>query len=350
MTGKVMTVLGPIEPGELGVTLPHEHLFFDLRCWWDEPSEATKKSLAHASLDITNLGAVRRDPLVNLDNLVQFDIEVALEEATSFKRAGGRTIVDVTNIGISRDPVALRSIARQTGLNIIMGCGYYVEASHPPEVAGKSVHQIADMLTEEITVGVKRCGVKPGLIGEIGTSSPITPGEEKVLRAAAVASLRTGAPISVHPLPQRKEGLRILDILEEEGVNPERVIICHMNGTINDMDYHKAIAARGAFTEYDTFGMELYQDTFHSHFPSDIASISAVKEMMDAGYLGNILISHDVSFKVCLSRYGGWGISHILNHLPPYMRAAGITAEDLDTIMVENPARILPFVEPSSSH
>ena len=347
MEGKVMTVLGPIEPGELGITLTHEHLFMDGRCWWNEPKEATKKAIAHAPLEITNLGEVRRNPLTNLDNLVQFDIEVALEEATAFKRAGGKSIVDVTNMGIGRDPAALKSVAHQTGLNIIMGSGYYTQASHPPEVTQKSVQEIADQLIGEITDGVRRVGVRPGLIGEIGTSSPITPDEEKVLRAAGVASLRTGAPLSVHPHPQRKEGLHILDILEEEGARLERVIICHMNATADDLDYHKAIAAKGAYTEYDTFGMEIYQDTYRTHFSSDMVSIDAVKEMIDSGFMSNVLISHDACFKICLQRYGGWGISHILNHLPPYMRAAGITDEDLQTIMVENPARILTFVEPT---
>jgi len=347
MIGKAMTVLGPVDPQELGITLPHEHLFIDGSCWWYDPREATKKALAHAPLNMANLGEVRRNPLINLDNLVQLDIEVALEEATAFKRAGGKTIVDVTNMGIGRDPVALKAVALQTGMNIIMGCGYYTQASHPPEVAEKSVQQIADLVADEIANGVGRTGVKPGLIGEIGTSSPLTPDEEKVLRAAAIASLRTGAPLSVHPHPQRKEGLRILDIVEEEGLNPERVIICHMNCTVDDADYHKAIAARGAYTEYDMFGIELYQDTYHSYMASDMASIAAVKEMMDAGYLGHLLISHDACFKVCLQRYGGWGISHILNHLQPYMRAAGVTDEHLNTIMVENPMRILQFIEPS---
>lgn len=349
MTGKVMTVLGPIDPQELGITLMHEHLFIDGRCWWYEPGEATRRALAQAPVDITNLGEIRRNPLTNLDNLVQLDINVALEEAIDFKRAGGKTIVDVTNLGIGRDPSALKGLAHETGLNIVMGSGYYTQTSHPPEVAEKSDRQIADLITAEITDGLRRSGVRPGIIGEIGTSFPITAEEKKVLKGAALASLRTGAPITVHPHPQRKEGLNILDILEEAGVNPRRVIICHLNATINDIDYHKSIAARGAFTEYDNFGTELYQDTYHTQFPSDIASIAALKEMIDSGFLKSILISQDVCFKVCYKRFGGWGISHILNHLKPYMRAAGITAEDLQTIMVDNPARILPFTEPQQS-
>jgi phosphotriesterase-related protein len=251
-------------------------------------------------------------------------------------------------MGIGRDPQALKSISHETGLNIIMGSGYYVQTSHPPEVAEKSVRQIADQLTDEITSGTRRSDIKPGLIGEIGTSSPITPDEEKVLRAAGIAALRTGAPVMVHPHPQRKEGLRILDILEEEGVDPRRVIICHLNSTIDEMEYHKAIAARGAYTEYDNFGMELYQDTYHSVFPSDIISITALKEMIDAGYLNNILISQDCCFKINYKRYGGWGMSHILDHLKPYMREQGITSEELNSIMTDNPARIFTFVEPSS--
>ena len=123
MAEMAMTVLGPISPDRLGITLPHEHILIDLRCWWVDPPEASLKAIAWQPVSLANLGVLRREPFISRDNLMLFDPELALQEVRKFKRAGGNTITDVTNLGIGRDPLVLKGIAPETGLNIIMGSG-----------------------------------------------------------------------------------------------------------------------------------------------------------------------------------------------------------------------------------
>src|SRR5262245_47168346 len=115
MQGNVMTVLGAIEPQDLGITLTHEHLLVDLRVWSQEPREEEKKALVHAPVDLSTLGAIRRDPLLNLDNCVLDDVTVAVAELRQFKAAGGSTVVDCTNIGLNRAPLALKAVSQATG-------------------------------------------------------------------------------------------------------------------------------------------------------------------------------------------------------------------------------------------
>src|SRR6059058_3985289 len=157
-SGKVMTVRGPIPASDMGVTLPHEHILNDCRCWWHRPEEPERQHLAtepvHAGID---------------------DEPLAAAELLAFRHAGGRTVVDPTCCGIGRNPDALVRISEATGLNIVMGAGYYLESSHPPEVAHLSADAIADQIVAEALDGVDGTGVRIGLIGEIGVSADVTP-------------------------------------------------------------------------------------------------------------------------------------------------------------------------------
>ena len=263
MSKKVMTVLGPVDPETLGPTLTHEHIFIDASCNFVYQEEASLQDLLHAPVSMSMLGLLRRRPFsVCLDNTRLSDESLAIEELTRFQRAGGQTLVDCTVIGIRRDPVAVQRVARATGLNVVQGTGIYVEPSHPDWVATIKVEELAQMFINDVRVGIAETGVRAGLIGEIGTSGvarsssdykrvgDITPDEEKVLRAAGRASVETGAAVSVHLDVRGQGAFRIIDILEEEGVAPERMIMSHMD-SVADLAYHKAIGARGVFVEYD---------------------------------------------------------------------------------------------------
>ena len=135
----------------------------------------------------------------NLDNLRLTDEQVAADEIQLFKHAGGSTVIDPTPKTLARDPLALARIARATGLNVVMGSGYYVAASHPPDMDGKSVDALADEMIADVTVGAGDTGVRAGLLGEIGTTYPLSENERKVLQAAVAAQRQTGAPLMVHP-------------------------------------------------------------------------------------------------------------------------------------------------------
>ena len=346
MQGKVMTVLGPIEPDALGITLTHEHLLSDLRVWCEEPEDEAQKAFAHAPVEMATLGAIRREPFGNLDNCVLDDTSLAIEELRRFKTAGGGSVVDCTNNGLGRTPLALADIARATEINIVMGCGYYIGRSHPYDMADRSVDMIADEIEHDLMHGVADTGLRSGLIGEIGTSFKIRDNERKVLRAAARAQRRTGAPISVHLLPWRKNGLAVLDILEGEGANPHQVILCHLSPTGDDLAYHTTLATRGAYVEYDFFGMEYYVDSVGRYLGSDAASVVALKRLIDAGCLERLLLSHDIAMKVQLTRYGGWGYAHLVKNVVPMLSRSGLSAEQVDTLIVANPRRVLTWGAP----
>src|SRR5579872_2148006 len=162
---KAHTVLGEVLPEQLGVTSCHEHLLIDATCLLaSEPS----KNVIDGPVTIEILGELRRDPYFSRDNLQMLDVNLASEEAAFFKRAGGGTIVDCTTIGLSRDIKSLAKISKATGLNIISGTGFYVDASHPKYVSEKSVDALADLMIQEITQGVEGTdGLRCGIIGEI---------------------------------------------------------------------------------------------------------------------------------------------------------------------------------------
>jgi phosphotriesterase-related protein len=194
MTGRVQSVLGPVDASDLGPTITHEHLLIQCHHLAKPPADPVKAALYEAPLSLEILGRLRYGRLVNRDNLQLTSVDTAIAEADRFRQAGGRTIVDATSIGIGRDPAGLAIIAQATGLNIVMGASYYVDDTHPPEVAAASEEEIADGIVHDIVEGVGGLRVRAGLIGEVGCSWPLTDRERKVLRASARAQRRTGAP------------------------------------------------------------------------------------------------------------------------------------------------------------
>ena len=153
LAGKVQTVLGTIDPGEMGVTLPHEHLFADITTLVEAPYEASQRGRAHQLVSLENLGWIRYNYFRNYDNALLTDEGTALSELDLFHRAGGTTIVDVTTVGIGRDPIALARVARASGVNVVMSTGWYVDPTHPPSVAAADEAELTDRMVTEIREG-----------------------------------------------------------------------------------------------------------------------------------------------------------------------------------------------------
>src|SRR3989454_4162168 len=193
LSGKALTVLGAVDAETMGVTLPHEHLLIDFAVMFKEPAAASDKGLAYQPVSLSNVGWGRQNSTATLDNLRPLDEQRALDEIMLFRRAGGGTVVDPTNVSLSRDPLALARISRATGLNIVMGAGYYVAAAHPADMDRRSEDSIVREIVREVTVGVGDTGVRAGLIGEIGNTWPWTENEKKVVRAAVEAQRQTRA-------------------------------------------------------------------------------------------------------------------------------------------------------------
>jgi len=339
-SGKVMTVRGPIAVADLGATLMHEHILNDCRCWWNKPSEPERQHLAYSNVNPAILGELRMDPFVNLDNCALDDEASAIAELNPVAALGGRTVVDPTCRGIGRNPEALARIAAATGLNIVMGAGYYLQSSHPENVARMSADAIADEIVAEAIDGVAGSGIKIGLIGEIGVSSDFTPDEQKSLRGAIRAQRRTKLPLMVHLPGWFRLAHRVLDIVEEEGGDVAQTVLCHMNPSGADQAYQTSLAERGAFLEYDMIGMDYWYADQQVQCPSDEDNAEAIKRLIDAGCLRRILLSQDVFLKMMLTRNGGFGYAYVQRHFLPRLQRHGVTAAQCAVLMTDNPRAV----------
>jgi phosphotriesterase-related protein len=343
-----MTVNGPVPKEALGVTLTHEHFFLDIRWAVPASTEATQIAMRDEPVSMRHLGALKRNPNLMRDNLFLSDPELAAAEVMEYRKAGGRSIVDQSSIGTGRSPRAIRNLANQTGINVIMGCCFYLKGGLAPSLADQTEEKLVRMVLGEIRNGVGDTGVRPGIIGEIGMRPDIEEWETKSLRVAARAHLETGLPISVHvqavpTIPgftDSPNGLAVLDVLEKCGVAPEKVIISHTDARIH-LDYMRAIMDRGAYAEMDHVGKEFYIDSSDFVMATDWERVEAMATLVREGYQKRLLISQDVCFKTELVAYGGWGYAHILNNIVPMMVRRGISRESIATIMVSNPADVL---------
>lgn len=335
LAGKVLTVRGPIEPAALGSTPMHEHIFIDFKA---PPPMAPPPTDIH----------VLRPPGDSGFGLT--DYAVALAEVMAFRQAGGGTIVDATNFGLTRDPDALYAISAETDVNVVMGSGWYMRTLHPPDMDQRTVQELTDILVHDITVGAQGTSVRSGIIGEVGTGVfgkqiPLTANELKSVRASARASRLTGAPITIHSFAAPDELQRVLDIIASEGVDLHHVVMGH-TGT-GDVAAMRRYTDRGAYIEFDFMGQA--PGTMGSRGSLAVAAgrIAAnIKALIDAGLTGHILVSHDVCIPGQLTKNGGGGFTYIPNQVVPALKSLGVSDDTIQQILVDNPRRLLTFVAP----
>ena len=316
-TGRAQTVLGPVDPAELGWVLPHEHTAIAL---WHIPNR-------------WDYWELRRDePLIT-------------EELAAFRVAGGGTVVDLTLDGVGRDPAWLAGLARATGLHVVMGSGWYRGAHYPAEalIDRRSVDALADQIVRDATVGVGDSGIRAGIIGEIGVDKPwLSAQEERVHRAAARAARRTGLAITTHAV-QSTVGLDQLEVFAAEGADLSRVVIGHADSHPS-LEYHLAIVERGATVEFDFLGMAF--TPLERHGEGRI--VEHVVELIARGHVERILLSQDVCHDSQLGRYGGNGYTYLAETFLPRLREAGVGDEAIRTITRDNPRRLLTIAPPTA--
>jgi phosphotriesterase-related protein len=301
-----------VAPSDLGFTLPHEHTKCSL--WWIENR-----------WDYWEL--IGDEPRIN-------------EELAAYKGLGGGTLVDVTPIGIGRDLARLARLSESTGLHIVAGAGWYRQAYYPAEarIDRRSIDDLADEIVQEFVDGP----VRPGIIGEIGTDKPwVTAQEERVFRAAARAALRTGASVTTHAV-QSDVGLAQLTILEDEGLDPARIVIGHCDSHPR-IEHWREIVRRGAHVEADFLGMS-FTPLERAGEPKVIELIST---LLSEGFEKQILLSQDVCHDSQLASYGGNGYTYLQKSFLPRLVEAGVNAATIKTITVENPARLLTLRKPA---
>ena len=265
------------------------------------------------------------------------DDDLITDELRDFRRRGGGTLVDLTLDGVGRDPHRLRRLASATGLNIVMGCGWYRGAHYPAEarIDQRSVDDLAGQIVREFADGVTDTGIRPGIIGEIGTDKPwVSAQEERVHRAAARASLQTGMAITTHGV-QSAVGLDQLKIFTDEGVDPSRVVIGHAD-SYHDLDFYLAVLDAGANLQFDFLGHRFgVEETIEPRL------VETIVEILERGFAPQLLLSQDVCHNRQLKAHGGFGYVYLHQHFLPTLRTAAVGEGEIKTMTIENPARLL---------
>ncbi len=302
--GTIHTVRGPVEPAALGRTLAHEHVFCDF-------------------YRITG----------NLNHLLN-DEELAVEELAALVRAGGTGLVEVTTPDFGRDPGRLRRVAERTGLHIVMGTGWYRQPYYPESIDRTPTEALARQMIAELTQGVDDAGIQAGIIGEIGAhGSFLTAQEERVLRAAARAQRATGAALTTHA-SMYPVGTAQLAILQEERVDPSRVIIGHCD-TYLDREYHLAVLRAGAYVQFDTVG--------RAHMNPDERRADALVALLREDWVERLLLSSDRCHRSDMHAFGGVGYDAVFTRFFATLRERGISQAELDIMTIENPRRVLAW-------
>lgn len=316
--GAVIRTLLRDEPPDVvtGATLFHEHLSLQDHTAYQPPRPAPPQPHYTVNADLVT------------------------EEVRAAAADGLGCIVDAGHTDMGRSMESLRRIASASGVRVVASGGYWLQRSHPPELASQSDEQIADALVKQAAAE------RWGALGEIGTSDEMTPGERNVLRAIGRAHARTRLPIfthsAVYPATARDAAMRSamlqLDVLESAGVDPRRVAVghvcCHDDPQIA---VPLAIARRGAFVGFDRVGTGVM-------ILPDEKRVAMALAFINAGHADKLLLSSDFSFERDLKRNGGAGYAMTLTVFVPKLRAAGVDAATIRQITVDNPRALLAFV------
>ena len=314
---QVNTVLGPIHPKQLGMTSLHEHILFSTPGWEYSPE-------ARQHFDAPRV------------------FEKIYNDLLDFKAVGGVTVVDVSGIGIGRDIEFYVCLSRYTKVNIVACTGFWAERKILPYFAERGIDYHTELFVKELTQGMGTTMVKAGVIKVGNSGDRFTRLEEMTYRAAARASRRTGAAIVTHGTQFAKKQA---EILLDEGADPTRVIISHLDAAYAlDLERDKELARKGFYIGYDHIGTEGWSSAAYAM--PDEKRIELVLEMIRSGFLNQIVLANDTN---------GWSVglvqrgtqqhtyAHLLRNFVPKLLKSGISEDEIHTMLVVTPANVLPF-------
>lgn len=318
--GSVDTFLGPVDADQLGPTLIHEHIF------------------------------VRNQELeVNLPD-GEWDVVAAVEAAvaglTALFDMGVRTVVDLTVPGLGRDVSLVSQVAERVEVNLVAATGWYTPSTLPIYFQfhgpGRTIDEsdpLEKMFIRDIRDGIPGSNVRAGILKVVSDVEGLTPDTERVMSAAAVAHSETGVPISTHSDPASRGGLEQQAFLGDRGVAPEHLIIGHCGDT-EDLEYLRTLMDNGSTIGMDRFGME--------HVLSDDRRIKTVAALVELGYADRMVLSHDAAFYSHVTPPSWraeaapeWRMDTISTRILPMLGDAGVSPEEITTMMVTNPRRLL---------
>jgi phosphotriesterase-related protein len=318
----VETVRGPVAVDALGTTLMHEHVFVLTpeimtnygEQWWDE----------------------------------QERVADAVAKLADVKAAGVDTIVDPTVVGLGRDIPRVARVNAQVDLNIVVATGLYTFDEIPhffryrgPDTLFGGPEPMIEMFVGDIREGIGDTGIKAAFLKGVVEERGLTPDQTRVQRAIAAAHRETGAPITVHTNSTHRTGRTALEFYAQEGVDLTKVVVGHAGDT-NDLDYLRWIMDQGATIGCDRFGIDLYNP-----LADRVATVAA---LCAEGYADRIVLSHDAA--CYMDHFPGeaaqaakaqaapnWHFRHIPDDVLPALREAGVTEEQITTMLVDNPRR-----------
>jgi phosphotriesterase-related protein len=302
----IRTVTGDIDPDQLGVCYPHEHV----------------------------LGG---PPLPDLDPDLTLDSEeAAIQELTYFRQAGGNALVEMSPIDYKRDVAGLKRVSQATGIHIICTSGQHKEKFSRPWVENETVASLTTRFIAEVSEGIDGTDVRAGVIKAASSLNTISDNERKVFEAVALAHQETGAPVTTHT-EAGTMGMKQIELLVSRGVDPAHIIIGHVDRKL-EWEYHLDMAQAGVFLCYDQLSKEKY-------YP-DARRVEFILRLVEAGYGGQIVLAGDLARKSYWPSYGtggGPGLTYILWRFVPWLRTEGLSQAAIDDLLIHNPARALTF-------
>lgn len=319
----VNTVLGPISPGEMGVTLPHEHVCFGYPGWEGD------------------LTVAPFDP----DAMIAHGIEVF----EGLGKLGLGTYVDATTNDCGRQPEIMREVSRRTGINIVCSTGYYFEEEGAPvywkfrSTLGDISGELHELFFKEVTEGIRDTGIKAGVIKVASSKGEITAYEKLLFEAAAKVQAETGVPIITHT-QEGTMGPEQAKLLIEAGADPKRIQVGHMSDNL-DIDYQVATLEHGVFVAWDRMGLQGIVGC-----PMDEQRYDVLAQLIARGYASQVMVSHDFIINwlgrplnlpaPLLPLLANWNPAHLFNDIIPELEKRGVTGEQIRTIIEDNPRRL----------
>jgi phosphotriesterase-related protein len=314
---QVQTVLGPVDAGELGKTLIHEH--------FRGRDESTVFQWPHLHDE-------------------EAEYAEAVEMAQAVVANGVQTVVEPTAMMLGRDVPFLRRLASEVGLHIVACTGIYTYDHLPINLESRDADFMADLFVHDIEQGIQGTEARAAFIKCAADEPGVNDNIEKVHRAVARASVRTGVPIMAHSRPASNTGPRQVEIFLEEGVDPAKIQIAHCGDT-DDVDYITGLLDQGVYVGLDRYGIEMY-------LPADRRN-ATVLALLERGHVERMFLSQD--YVVALDWFPeeqvqqlmeagavkDWSMTLLFDTIIPQLREGGMTDEQLDTMLVDNPRRWL---------
>jgi phosphotriesterase-related protein len=312
----VETVNGPVDLEELGLTLIHEH--------FRTTDEATRFQFPHL-----------------YDEAAEWD--AAMADANAVKGHGVQTVVEPGAMFLHRDAAFSKRVADESGLNVVLATGIYTYEHLPQPLMNRDEDQLAEIFVRDIEQGIQGTDIKAAFIKCAADEPGVTPNIEKVHRAAARASQKTGRPIMAHSHPKSETGLRQMEVFAEEGVDPAKVQVAH-TGDTDDLDYIERLLDTGCWIGMDRYGLDNFLPTEQRQ--------ATVLALLEKGQADRMFLSQDycstidwfpreVIEELKPQVLPDWSMTFLFEQVIPELQERGMTDEQLDQMMVENPKRWL---------